>query len=396
MPTTLAGIAKLRSFSSIRLVFAAWSSPMRRAARPGAARGARSRAASSRSPGAIRARSGCPPSAAAATRRARGPSRPAAAGAPASRRRRRPVQTVWLIGDGARPAAPAGRGCSRRPAGRRPGGSGRRPARVGHGRSPPRPWLRRPARPVGRDDAGVAGRRPAASRPRPSCRPSGRSPVTGSGQLREPQVEGEHQPGSPRSPRQTTNAPGPVSSGSRSVSARNRPMRPPPRSVPKRVERRAPRTPRASRRRPGRRPTRVAPQPGVRPLAGTPLHVPAGAEEEERQQPASGLEPRRDRVAPPVGQRALARQGERDQRDRAERRAQRSRRSSGRRPALTGREPGELRTPATVRRRSGGARRVGGRGRRSAGSPPLRPPPRPGRPSAGAWSARTGSATRRP
>ena len=57
---------------------------------------------------------------------------------------------------------------------------------------------------------------------------------------------------------------------------------------------------------------------GAGPLAGTPLDVPAGTEQEERQEPAAGLEPRRDRVAPPVGQCALAGQRERDQRDRAQ------------------------------------------------------------------------------
>ena len=48
---------------------------------------------------------------------------------------------------------------------------------------------------------------------------------------------------------------------------------------------------------------------GVRALARAPLEVPARPEEQERQQPAAGLEPRRDRVAPPVGERALARAG---------------------------------------------------------------------------------------
>ena len=43
--------------------------------------------------------------------------------------------------------------------------------------------------------------------------------------------------------------------------------------------------------------------------ARSPGHVPAATEQQERQQPPAGLEPRRDRVAPQVGERALTRAG---------------------------------------------------------------------------------------
>ena len=218
----------------------------------------------------------------------------------------------------------------------------------------------------------------AASRPRPRRRPSSRSRVTGLTSWRRRRLNASISPTMPIAS-STTNAPGLVSSGSR-MPASNRPIRPPPRSAPTSVRSRTSNAP--------RKPTYAIPIPserhapaGAGPLAGTPLDVPAGAEQEERQEPAAGLEPRRDRVAPPVGQRALAGQRERDQRDRAEHEQD----DPDERAGDVGVDVGSP-MPA------GGAGAASSSRRRVA----IRPRPRPGRPSAGASSARTGSATRRP
>ena len=135
----------------------------------------------------------------------------------------------------------------------------------------------------------------------PSTLPSQRAPpVSGPRQLGAD--AGRTRSGAPTTIRTTsrTNAPGAVSSGTRS-SSRNR------RSARRRAPRRGRSTLRTSRQ--PRTPTigdreteqRAAPA-GARLPAGPPLEVPAGAEQHERQQPAAGLEPRRDRVAPPVGE----------------------------------------------------------------------------------------------
>ena len=57
---------------------------------------------------------------------------------------------------------------------------------------------------------------------------------------------------------------------------------------------------------------------GVRLPAGTPFEIPAGTEQQEREQPAAGLEPGRDRIAVPVRELALAWQQQRNERHRTE------------------------------------------------------------------------------
>ena len=95
-------------------------------------------------------------------------------------------------------------------------------------------------------------------------------------------------------------------------------MRPPPRSVSNSSISRTSNAP-SSRDVRDREPGERHPPARARALARAAGHVPAATEQQERQQPAAGLEPRRDRVAPPVGERALPGQDQRDQRDRAER-----------------------------------------------------------------------------
>ncbi len=128
-------------------------------------------------------------------------------------------------------------------------------------------------------------------------------------------------------------------------------------------------------------------RPGPRP--GTPFEPPAGDQQEERQQPAHRPEPRREDPGPPPGQGALARQHQRDERHRA----QHEQRQPDDRADDLGRDP---RAPgARGRARPRGAGRCLA-SRRATARRHVRPRRRPGRPSAAASSARTGSATRRP
>ena len=119
-----------------------------------------------------------------------------------------------------------------------------------------------------------------------------------------------------------------------------------------------------------------------------PLQPDAEADQDERQEPAAGPEPRRDHVEDPVRQRSPALEHEPDEdhgsQDHQDDRHERAR-DVGR----------EARHPPRPTRRRVAARPGPGGGRTSAWSP-SRPPPRPGRPSAAASSARTGTARRRP
>ena len=218
--TTLAGMAKLSSFSSMRRLLVSWSTPA--PTRP-AARG------SSRSvPGSTQsiARSDSRPvgrrrvATAVATRGVPMP----CAGRDRPRRptavARSPVQTVWLTG--AWPVRGAGSSRMLRAAARAPWPSAPGPATCRR-----RPWRRR--------------HRSSRARPRSAGAPPGAphrvavvsDPAGRAGhrvdQLAQPEVEGEHQPEDRHRDPQHERA-RPVSSGS-SVPARKRPMRPPPRSV---------------------------------------------------------------------------------------------------------------------------------------------------------------------
>ena len=124
---------------------------------------------------------------------------------------------------------------------------------------------------------------------------------------------------------------------------------------------RGPRTPRGPTRRRWRARRGVMPQPDPGRLPGPAATYQPAAEQQERQQPAPGPEPRRDPVAPPVRQRALTGQDERDERDRAERPAARSRRSSARHPGVT---PVREAARRAARRGRAGAGRAGRRRRR--------------------------------
>src|SRR5258706_195486 len=53
----------------------------------------------------------------------------------------------------------------------------------------------------------------------------------------------------------------------------------------------------------------------ARPAPGPPLEIPAGGEQEERQQPAEAAEPGSDGSDPPLGQGALTLEDEGDERD---------------------------------------------------------------------------------
>ena len=111
--TTLAGIAKLSSFSSIRRDVRLRGRARRRRRPPVAARAGRSSAASSRSRRATRGRSAASPASAIAARRAAAAPTAPASGAGRQPPSGAPVQTVWLTGDWP-DRGRARRGCCRR------------------------------------------------------------------------------------------------------------------------------------------------------------------------------------------------------------------------------------------------------------------------------------------
>ena len=127
----------------------------------------------------------------------------------------------------------------------------------------------------------------------------------------------------------------------------------------------------------------------VRAGSRTPFEPPAGEQQHERRQPAHRPEPRPEDAGPPAGQRALARAAQRDERHRPE---HEQRQADDRADDIGGQPPAQGALGPRPRR-AGGRCLPGGR-------PParghVRPRRRRGRPSAGASSARTGSARRRP
>ena len=372
MSTTLAGIAKLRSFSSIRFAFWAWSISADRPATRTSRRsiGGRVQSIAWRDSSAVGA---APP--------LRSIDR--AAGAPFPDWRTTPspipVQTVWLTWAGpdrgagssrmlVAAAAAAAVGSSR-------DGATGRPLSAAVTRSAFR------AERLGLDGPSSSRRRDAAA-----VDPNQRAvPVTGWRSSRSWRLNASISPMA-KIARQTMNAPGPVRSGSRKP-ARNRPIRPPPRSAPSSVRSRISNAP--------RNPTKaiaipviVAPQPELGRLPGP----------HSRYQPAP-------RSRNGSAQRPVSNHGAMELRHQSV-----SAPWPGRASAMSVTAPTTSRKiPRIDRPTSGGT--VGKATDGSAG-PPLRrrevrrvarrfvaivrPRPRPGRPSAAAWSARTGSATRRP